>query len=298
MERLIDPSSPFPRKLSEHIWLLGNYYFNLFLVKGENASALIEVGVSAVTDLVIEQLEELNLSPDHFVVTHPHADHLTGLPGLKAHYPNAGWICAEGAPEFISHPKALPTFINDDRFMHQALTNLGHIPGQPPIEAINLGTPELVISENTSMDLGAVHLNFMRAAGHSPGSLIVHIPEHRAVIASDSLGFHFNGRCFLPLYFTNYQAFVSTLEQIRSLTPTILGLGHQSPFVGSVAEKALELAWQSTLNLYARIRQDERDDNTLAEALYVENYRDEFTIYTPDNIRNCCQLLVKRSRTA
>ena len=53
----------FPIVLTEDLWVLGNRYFYLYLIKGDNASALIEMGISAITDTVITQLELLNVSP-------------------------------------------------------------------------------------------------------------------------------------------------------------------------------------------------------------------------------------------
>ncbi len=96
----------FPSLLSKNFWILGNYYLNLFLVKGNRASALIEVGISAITDTIIEQLESLNVSPTYIIVTHPHADHLTGLTGLCERFPDAKVLAGKGAKEFATHPKA------------------------------------------------------------------------------------------------------------------------------------------------------------------------------------------------
>ena len=56
-------SGDFPRELAPGLWVLGNYFFNLYLVKGSQASALIEIGVSAIVDEIIRQLKLLEL-PD------------------------------------------------------------------------------------------------------------------------------------------------------------------------------------------------------------------------------------------
>ena len=52
-----------PSALTDNLWLLGNYYFNLYLVRGKNGSALIEAGISAIADRVIQQMEALDISP-------------------------------------------------------------------------------------------------------------------------------------------------------------------------------------------------------------------------------------------
>jgi len=102
----------------------------------------------------------------------------------------------------------------------------------------------------------------------------------------------------LPLYFTGYQPYLETLERIRSFNPSLIGLAHQSPFSGKAAQTVLGEALRAAPALHDRIRSAPQSDEELAEILFRENYRDEFAIYTPRNILNCCRLLVKRSRQA
>ena len=74
----------FPQKIAEGLWVLGNSYFNLYLVRGREKSALIEHGVSATVDETANQLDRLKVTPDYFIVLHPHPDHIDGLPGLRS----------------------------------------------------------------------------------------------------------------------------------------------------------------------------------------------------------------------
>ena len=40
----------FPHSLGEGLWVVGNYHFNLYAIAGAQATALVEVGISAVVD--------------------------------------------------------------------------------------------------------------------------------------------------------------------------------------------------------------------------------------------------------
>jgi glyoxylase-like metal-dependent hydrolase (beta-lactamase superfamily II) len=296
--KVLGKADYFPIVLGENLWVLGNYYFNLYLVRGDNASALIEMGISAITDTVITQLESLNVSPTYLVITHPHADHLTGLEGLHERFPDAMIVAGLGTQEFITHPKALKIMINEDRYMAKMLHVNGISPGRSPIEKLSFPDNHIVVEDNHEIDLGGIILRCVKVEGHSPGNIIIHIPDTGALILSDSLGFHYPGRCFLPLFFTGFSEYMASMDYMKSLRPTILGLGHQGPITGSNVESAFRKSRQATLNLYSRIIWEQKNSAEIADDLFIEFYKDEFTLYSEENIRNCTQLLVRRAKEA
>ena len=114
-----------PLELTADIWLAGNYFFNLYLVRGTQACALVEMGVTAVVDAAISQLDSLGVSPDYLVLAHPHTDHITGLPGLVERYPKAQLLAGAGARDFALHPKALPGMVHEDRHITARLSRIG-----------------------------------------------------------------------------------------------------------------------------------------------------------------------------
>ena len=293
---MIGQNTPFPIKINDHLAVAGNYYFNLYLFRGHSGSALVEMGVSSVVDRVIAQLDTLGMEPDYLVISHPHSDHLTGLPGLMERYPAATVVAGAGAKPFATHPKAVPAMIHEDAFMAAALADLGIDPGRPPITDVTFPDNRLEVAGKTTIDLGGIRLHCLAATGHAPGSLMVHCPEIRAVTVSDSLGFHFPGQCFLPLFFTGYADYLATLKKIATLRPKIVGLGHQGPLTGHQAPKAIEQAYRATTAILNRIVTDRRDDEAIAADLFREYYRDEFTLYSGENILGCCRLLVRRAR--
>jgi 2-aminobenzoylacetyl-CoA thioesterase len=109
----------FPHKLADNIWVLGHSFFHCYLIRGQQFSALMEVGMSPITDTLISQLASLTVSPDYLIVSHPHSDHTCGLTGLKKAFPQATGIAGEGAgegaAEFLEHPKGEAALIHEDR---------------------------------------------------------------------------------------------------------------------------------------------------------------------------------------
>lgn len=288
----------FPQALGPDLWVLGNYFFNLYLVRGQQASALVEAGVSAVVDTVIDQMEGLKIVPDYLVLTHPHADHFTGLSGLRERYPRAVVVAAEGAREFVLHPKAIQAAIREDHFIGEQLADRGLAPRRPSITAIDFPEEVIAVSDTLEIDLGGLTLSCLPVKGHSPGSIAVHVPVRDALMLSDSLGFYYPGRGFCPLFFTGYHDFLATLDQLAALKPSIVGPAHQGPIIGAEAHSAIADARRAAVHVYDRIVQAHRNGQDISAELFDQYYCDEFTLYTKENISNCMQLLVRRALEA
>jgi hypothetical protein len=63
-----------------------------------------------------------------------------------------------------------------------------------------------------------------------------------------------------------------------------------------LAQRAVAQAKQAALDMYDRILGDSRESDLMAAELFDRYYRDEFALYSPENISNCMQLLIKRVR--
>ena len=289
-------ANTLPRKLADGLWVLGHYHFSLYLARGRRSSALIDAGVSATADEVIRQLEGLGVKPDYLVVTHPHPDHINGLPALRARYPESRVVAGAGAPKFIAHPKTARALVAEDAFMSAYMAGIGVRAKHSPIDQPPSLEGCLIVRDGDEIDLGGLTLRFLAAGGHAIGNILVHIPEAGALMPSDSLGFRLPGSGFFPIFFTGFPAYIDTIDRVAALKPKILGLAHQGPIVGGEVEKAIEEARQTAVDMRERIRRDERSDEEIIRDLYGEYYRDELLLYTKENIEGCYRLIIKRSR--
>jgi glyoxylase-like metal-dependent hydrolase (beta-lactamase superfamily II) len=285
-----------PLALTADIWLVGNYFFNLYLIRGARACALVEMGVTAVVDTVIGQLDRLGVSPDYLVLTHPHADHINGMPGFMKRYPQARLVAGEGAREFALHPKALPGMIYEDRHIAARLSQIGLPASRPPLTALPFPETHKVIKQTEDIDLGGLTLRCMPVQGHSPGNIVIHVPERATLLVSDSLGFHYPGRGFCPLFFTGFRAFEVTLAQLVSLRPEVVGPAHQGAIIAPDVETAFRQAHAAAAGVLATIRDGGGSDEVIAGQLFEKYYVDEFTLYSAENIMGCCRLLVRRAK--
>ena len=282
-------------ELAEGVWALGTRLFNQYLVRGARATALVEAGVSATSDRVAAQLNLLGIAPDWIVVTHPHSDHLTGLPALQKRFPGAQVVLGAGAREFAEHPKAARSLVAEEAFSHGQLLQRGlQVDGPPLTHSPDLSGCE-ILGEGDGLDLGGVSLRILETGGHAPGNLTVFCPERRAVFVSDSTGFRYSDGTLLPLFFSSLAAHRQTLDRLGGLGAKIAGPGHLGPVVGEGVGKLIAQVRRSTDSLVAQVRAGGDDVESLAHALFKAYYRDELSIYSPDNIGACISLLIRRS---
>ncbi|MCE5210491.1 MAG: MBL fold metallo-hydrolase, partial [Deltaproteobacteria bacterium] len=286
-----------PRKINDYLWILGNDYFHIYLIKGKNNCALVETGISATADVTLQQLSLLEAKPDYLIVSHPHSDHITGLDYLKRSFPQAAVMAAKGAESFITHPKAAQSLIAEDIYMIQALTSLGICSTAGTIAA----PPSLrgcqVVNDGEQLDLGDLIICFLEVQGHSPGNILVHIPSLNTVLVSDSLGNHYPGRGFFPTFFTGFADYMKTIDCLERLGSINLGLAHNGFFseqkeIGDIFREARK----SARDVQDYVTNSSRDDETIAKDLFGFYYTDELAVYSPQNILNCCRLLVRRVR--
>lgn len=289
----------FPKQINKHLWILGNGYFHVYLIRGAAASALFEVGVSASAEVTLHQLAALQIRPDYLIVSHPHSDHITGLERLKKAFPAAEVMAGEGAREFVSHPRAAQSAISEDEHVLTAMIARGFDTRVPPVAKAPSLEGCTVVRDGDEIDLGALTVNVLEARGHSPGNILLHIPKTGTLLVSDSLGNHYPGNGFFPTFFTGFKDYLDTIGKIEKNKPRELGIAHNGFFTSPrEIEDILLKARDAAGDVRAYILHSRKNDDEIADDLFGFFYTGALAVYSPANIKNCCRLLVKRVREA
>jgi 2-aminobenzoylacetyl-CoA thioesterase len=287
----------FPRQINDNLWILGNEYFHIYLIKSKNTCALVETGISATVDILLEQLSSLGAKPDYLIVTHPHSDHITGLDYLKNSFPRAQVIAGNGTESFVAHPKAARSMMAEDIHMMEAMTSRGLCLSRPTIASAPSLSGCRIVNDGDDLSIGDLTIHFITAQGHSPGNILINVPAIKTVLVSDSLGNHYPGRGFSPTFFTGFKDYLETIDRLEKLAPMILGFAHNGLFSESEEIKdKFQSARQAANDVHTYIVNDLRNDEDIAQDLFGFYYTDELAIYSPQNILNCCRLLVRRVR--
>ncbi|MBP7231801.1 MAG: MBL fold metallo-hydrolase [Syntrophaceae bacterium] len=287
----------YPRKITNNLWILGHDDFHIYLIQGNSACALVEAGISATSDLVLEQLALLKVKPDFFIVTHPHSDHVTGLGSLRKSFPDATILAGQGAEAFLHHPKSTEILLREDLFMAKAMAPRGLFSTKTWTADLPLLSGCKVVRTDDELALGGITCRFLEVKGHSPGQIVAYVPEIKALLVSDSLGNLYPGKGFFPTFFTGYSDYLATIDKLAGMDPMILGLGHHGLFCNHLdIENLFGLARQAALDVKNYVLNDNRDANAIAQDLFHFYYCDELAVYSKENIMNCCRLLVRRVR--
>ncbi len=166
----------------------------MYLIKGEKEAFLIDTCLG-VGDLkkVVESLTDLPVS---VIITHGHVDHAMGAPEFETVYMNHADDHVQKAHRELPHRQG---YIE---------ANLGAAPGSWKDKAyIQPEHPDryLELTDGMTFDLGEVHIEVYSLSGHTPGCMVVLIPEEKVLITGDAA----NNSLFL------FDEFSLTVEEYR-----------------------------------------------------------------------------------
>ncbi|MBR2810574.1 MAG: MBL fold metallo-hydrolase [Solobacterium sp.] len=174
----------------------------MYLIKGEDKALLIDtcLGVGNLRQLT-DSLTDLPLT---VWITHGHVDHALGAPAFidKEVYMNPA-----DKEIYLLHS---PLPVRQDYIEH----NLRAEPGSwAEAEYIPPTAPDFFkdLHDNDSMDLGGIHAEAYALPGHTPGTMVVLIPEEKILITGDAA----NNATFV------FDEFTSPIETYRENLITV-----------------------------------------------------------------------------
>jgi glyoxylase-like metal-dependent hydrolase (beta-lactamase superfamily II) len=290
----------YPKQLTDRVFLLGNHYVSIYLVKGDRFSVLIEAGLSIMAPQVIDQLKTLEIDPStlkHLIITHTHADHVMGAPLIKSAFPQIKITGVSETGDLLSRKKIIDFFTREDAYTSNRLLDFKAAgPNIPQTTSLPF-TVEEMVSPGDILDPGGLSLHILDAPGHCRGDIALWEPGEKMLFCSDSLGFHLPPGKFVPNFYVDYDDYQKTFETLCALGPNWICPGHCGAYGGKDAERFIagsrrELGW---ITDYVTTRAQSPEALTIAaEVLFKRYFIDEATIFSPENTKYCVELLIRR----
>ena len=162
----------------------------LAVVRGENRQLMIDAGnSSAHAALFLEEMQKRDLGmPDLLALTHWHWDHIFGMRHLD--------LPSIATNQTITHMKAMQSYAWTDEALQERMDQGIEIPFCADAIKLEFGAtrdievvlPTIGFERRLDLDLGDVHCQLIEVENdHSPGSLLVYIPEERVVFLGDAM---------------------------------------------------------------------------------------------------------------
>jgi glyoxylase-like metal-dependent hydrolase (beta-lactamase superfamily II) len=162
----------------------------LAVVRGEKHQLMIDAGnSSAHAALFLEEMKKHNLgSPDLLAPTHWHWDHIFGMKHLC--------LPSMATQQTITRMKEVQPYAWTDAALQERMDQGIEIPFCADAIKLEFGTtrdievvlPTIGFTGQLEIDLGGVQCQLIEVENdHSPGSLLVYIPEERVVFLGDAM---------------------------------------------------------------------------------------------------------------
>ena len=139
-----------------------NTYF--VLDEKENKSFIVDPG--GWSQQMKNHIMSTGSKLEYVILTHGHADHIMGIPALLEDFPDVK----------IAAHRAEAEMLQDVQF------NMSAQFGQP-----TKISPDLLVDDGDSLQIGSLKLEFIFTPGHSPGGMCIYIPEEKVLFSGDTL---------------------------------------------------------------------------------------------------------------
>ena len=159
--------------------ILGAYQSNCYILRENEADRvclIIDTGLEAGE--LVEFLGRYKLNPLAVVLTHGHADHITGVTALRESYPD------------------IKVYIHklDGKMLTAAKDNLSAMAGVP----FSTEPADFSLEEGTIIEQAGIKLKVLHTPGHTPGGISLYSKVDGIIFVGDTLFANSVGRTDIP----------------------------------------------------------------------------------------------------
>ena len=224
-----------PGRITDRITFLGRFESCVFIVDGGEESALLGGGLTYSIPDVLKQLKEFEIEEEKIrkmFILHAHYDHSGIIPYFKKRWPWAEVIASERARQLFSDPEIshILADLNEQATAGMGLTEQAEEKGYM-FTGVEI---DRTVKGGDKIPCGDLTLEIIDAPGHSSCSIVIYIPQEKALFTSDSAGVCHNGH-MTPTANSNYDDYQDSLEKMATYEVDILLPEHNGVAVGGEA---------------------------------------------------------------
>jgi len=149
-----------------HTFSGGDFGENGFLVVFGESGQGVAIDPGAAAPSMVEFLKDEKLSLEAILLTHAHLDHVEGIPGVRALFPDA--------PIYL-HP--------DDQRLYEGVEAQARAFNLPLLG--KLPTPDRSMAHGETLTFGGVDFKVRHAPGHAPGHVVFFLEEEGLAFVGD-----------------------------------------------------------------------------------------------------------------
>jgi glyoxylase-like metal-dependent hydrolase (beta-lactamase superfamily II) len=292
-----------PITVTPTFYQLGTPFFPMYLSIGKDAM-LIEGGISATFDIVVEQIALLGIAPErikYIALTHTHTDHIGALPRFKALWPHLKSIGSPLAAKILSGDNLLTSFKGDDSNISKIMQAKEEIQEIPPDLAEYNFKVDIIANDQDRFDLGnGVVWTAHAIPGHSACQIAYYEEKEGNLAIGDATGFYNPEEdVFWPNYFNSLSKYSDSIKKLARFQAQRIALSHNGIIVGDVNiyaffERALKAAGAYHQEMLEHIEKGaDPEAIALEKAKWVHSIAD----HMPFNIMPVlCRLMIKLSQ--
>jgi glyoxylase-like metal-dependent hydrolase (beta-lactamase superfamily II) len=218
-------------ELSPRLYFLRAPVGHVYLWRDPDGLTLIDSGVPGSAPEIAEAIRGLGHDTRdvrRLVLTHCHIDHTGAAPEIahwgdvevSAHRLDAPVIRGQA-------PAAFPQLTDWERPIFEKVNPDGLIVAPVPVRV------DRELSDGDLLDFGD-GARAISVPGHTPGSVAIHLPEHRVLFTGDTVA-HFEGKVILGVFNVDPPQAADSLRAMANLDLDIACFGHGEPVTANAS---------------------------------------------------------------
>lgn len=197
----------FECKQASFGFVIGSPYTFLYIIDG----VLFDTSVSAWANLLCEKLKNIQWKKVVFL-THSHYDHLGGVYTIKQFFDNIKVYGHSYISKILSSNTAINIIKEFNQLDSQEILNF-HEVSDFGFDIFEIDYP-IYFDQSEIVKLENIEVIF--SPGHTKDTVSYYIPQHKALIMSESMGIpNYRFNFILPEFLSSYKLYIQSFEKLK-----------------------------------------------------------------------------------